>query len=419
MSSGNVHKVHSDDIDVAVDTPVDGVRDELGSAESPSASTITGPEAALFSTSAPAVDPLPVHSDMVERSGLRNLPLGKKHKSASYSPLRRGARGESNPPPVERGSSSQRVATPVVDQPNRSTRTLPLDAQSTDGQSQGAPVFRTMPQQLTDFGLVSIRNEIATLLSRAEQLESLVQAAPLSKVEEYIRHSDERFARLEERQRSMAEAHVDFRMALDEMNKTTPVSPPTIPISTPQEASPASKVPAFPSTATQPFARPEEPNGWTKPSFMTSAPGPTSAPTQAPPMSFADFKGAVNSSAPASSPPYARPGFGFAPNSQPMVPPATAPNPFVAPTFSGPFHYTGPDMRLADDTWAPTRPNHNVGNPSEHGVGKSIHKEISYAIWPKAPECYKFDGTIVGFRALEDQDVEPLLVGDSEVPVPH
>ena len=65
MSSGDVHKVHSDDIDVAVDTPVDGVRDELGSAESPSASTITGPEAALFSTSAPAVDPLPVHSDMV------------------------------------------------------------------------------------------------------------------------------------------------------------------------------------------------------------------------------------------------------------------------------------------------------------------------------------------------------------------
>ena len=117
-------------------------------------------------------------------------------------------------------------------------------------------MFRTMPQQLTDFGLVSIRNEIATLLNRVEQLESLVQAAPLSKVEEYIRHSDERFALLEERQRSMAEAHVDFRMALDEMNKTTPVSPPTIPISTPQEASPASKVPAFPSTATQPFARP-------------------------------------------------------------------------------------------------------------------------------------------------------------------
>ena len=78
MSSGNVHKVHSDDIDVALDTPVDGVRGELDSAESPSASTITGPEAALFSTSAPAVDPLPVHSDMVERSGLRNLPLGKR-----------------------------------------------------------------------------------------------------------------------------------------------------------------------------------------------------------------------------------------------------------------------------------------------------------------------------------------------------
>ena len=105
MSSGNVHKVHSDDIDVANDTPVDGVRGELDSAGSPSASTITGPEAALFSTSAPAVDPLPVHFDMVERSGLRKLPPGKK-RSASYSPLRRGARGESNPPPVERGSSS-------------------------------------------------------------------------------------------------------------------------------------------------------------------------------------------------------------------------------------------------------------------------------------------------------------------------
>ena len=37
------------------------------------------------------------------------------------------------------------------------------------------------------------------------------------------------------------------------------------------------------------------------------------------------------------------------------------------------------------------------GNPSEHGIGKSIHKEISYTIQAKALECYKFDGNIVNF----------------------
>ena len=37
------------------------------------------------------------------------------------------------------------------------------------------------------------------------------------------------------------------------------------------------------------------------------------------------------------------------------------------------------------------------GNPSEHGIGKSIHKEISYTIQAKALECYKFDGNIANF----------------------
>ena len=36
-------------------------------------------------------------------------------------------------------------------------------------------------------------------------------------------------------------------------------------------------------------------------------------------------------------------------------------------------------------------------NPSEHGVGRSIHKEISYAIPVKAVDCYKFDGQIANF----------------------
>ena len=401
MSSGSVNNVRGNDIDIAVGIPVGEVPGELDSVGTPSDPTVTGPEAALFSTPAPeptasapapAVDTLPVHSDMVERSGLRNSPLEKKRSMSS--PPRRGARGESSPPTMERGSSSQQAAKPMVNSPTRSTRTLPPDVQSTAGQSQEASSFRTMPQQLTDFGLVSVRNEIASLLNRVEQLESLVQANQLSKVEEVIRLNDERIARLEERQRTMAEAHVDFRLALDEMSRTTPAGPTTIPISTPQETSPASRAPAFPYTTHQ--QRPEEPNGWTRPSFMTSATGPTSAPTQ--PLNFADFRGTVMSSAPASSPPFAPPGFGPAPNTRPMVQPGTSQNPFVAPTMSGPFHYCGPDMRMADDTWAPARPNRNFSNPSEHGIGKSIHKEISYAISPKAPECYKFDGTIVGFE---------------------
>ena len=37
------------------------------------------------------------------------------------------------------------------------------------------------------------------------------------------------------------------------------------------------------------------------------------------------------------------------------------------------------------------------GNPSEHGVGRSIHRDVTYAIPVKAPECYKFDGNIVNF----------------------
>ena len=40
---------------------------------------------------------------------------------------------------------------------------------------------------------------------------------------------------------------------------------------------------------------------------------------------------------------------------------------------------------------------HYDGNPSEHGVGRSIHKEISYSIRDNAPDCYKFDGSIINF----------------------
>ena len=37
------------------------------------------------------------------------------------------------------------------------------------------------------------------------------------------------------------------------------------------------------------------------------------------------------------------------------------------------------------------------GNVSEHGIGRSIHKEIVYSIPEKALDCYKFDGSITNF----------------------
>ena len=38
-------------------------------------------------------------------------------------------------------------------------------------------------------------------------------------------------------------------------------------------------------------------------------------------------------------------------------------------------------------------------NMSEHGVGRSIHKEIHFSIPDKANDCFKFDGQIANFEA--------------------
>lgn len=74
MSSGSVNNVRGNDIDIAVGIPVGEVPGELDSVGTPSDPTVTGPEAALFSTPAPdptasapapAVDTLPVHSDRI------------------------------------------------------------------------------------------------------------------------------------------------------------------------------------------------------------------------------------------------------------------------------------------------------------------------------------------------------------------
>ena len=62
---------------------------------------------------------------------------------------------------------------------------------------------------------------------------------------------------------------------------------------------------------------------------------------------------------------------------------------------------------------------HYDGTPSEHGVGRSIHKEISYSIRDKAPECYKFYGTkMLNHMATATQEYRSLIEKCIKSPAP-
>ena len=58
-----------------------------------------------------------------------------------------------------------------------------------------------------------------------------------------------------------------------------------------------------------------------------------------------------------------------------------------------------PPMGVMPTVGAAPSPMVHGQNMSEHGVGRSIHKEINFSIPDKANDCYKFDGQIANFEA--------------------
>ena len=344
-----------------------------------------------------------VDSVMVARSGTPSTVVRKR--AASVSP----SRGRSSPPlqpPVSSGRSKRTlpVESPpaVVSPPKGSMADSGPAVESTTPLMTSVRGHWSHPKP--DFARMEASNEILSLSKRIEQLEALVQGLATSQVpelEDAMRKIISSFdtlntqsqevqlgaTQMQERQHALARDQVEMRTKLDELSSTvaSSVQPPglgTFQIHTPP-GQPCEQ--AFPTTG------PPEPSTAPKVHFAQAFPG-TGPPE--PPMAFGVYEQAEVPRA------ETMPAF--------MMPPPSAPIPKMPPrqpafVFTPPTTYAQANLHFGQ-----TSPNAGFqnpmsrgepydGNPSEHGVGRSIHRDVTYAIPVKAPECYKFDGNIVNF----------------------